>query len=416
MSFQLALRKARSATTEVIEGEAVDSTKYYDIDKNYTCQVCLSISGLDGLKKHIFRVSESTLRLASSVLARMIDPSSPWRKENDEHGNLMVLLNEDDPEALEILLRLMHFQKERLPQRLGLKKIFHLALVCDKYDCVDVAKPLISEFATDLKEAESQAFWNDFYQYSFGFQPENEEDVVEDAESELHGSDKPAIAKMLLYVSFVFNLEKVFPRAFQTYLMIWQPKSRADEDDDVVEGPTCLPDRLYTYFMAEWEEKRAGMVKAVNDILKSYTFGLVYSKPSRCKIYNDCTICDIALYGSFIRRLHYKGIFPICDKSDALSLYELRERIKAVQIGRYWDQLGTVNVPHSQCSREFMRGLLGGVEDAMQVKKVELKEFKTHLGTKRKLCVLKEDENNLGAEELEDERADIPGLEPSESD
>ncbi|KAK6536165.1 hypothetical protein TWF281_000411 [Arthrobotrys megalospora] len=395
----MALKKMRNALAELSGTEAVGSPKYYDIDKNHNCQVCLLVSGSTGTNRHIFRVSESTLRLASPVLARMVDPSSPWKKENDEQGNLTILLHDDDPEALEILFRLMHFQKERVPKRLGLKMIFHLALVCDKYDCVDVANPLIHEFAADLKEAESQAFWNDFYQYSFGFQPQNEEYVEEDNGNGLHGSDKPTIAKMLLYVSFIFNLEDVFPRAYQTYLMIWQPKKKSDEVDDVVEGPTCLPDRLYCYFMAEWEEKRTGIVKAVNDLIKSYTFGLVYNNSSRCKKYNDCTICDIALYGSFIRRLHYKGIFPIKEKSDGISLYELSERIKAVQIGRYWDESRSVNVPHSQCTREFMRDLFKEVDSAIGSKKVELKGFKDLLGTKRKLCVLKEDEDNVGEKE-----------------
>ncbi|KAF3257117.1 hypothetical protein TWF192_001396 [Orbilia oligospora] len=394
----MATKRMRRALNELSDVGAgvVDSTKFYDIDKSHTCQVSLSeTNSSSGTKRHIFRVSESTLRHASSVLARMVDPSSPWKKENNEHGNLTILLHDDDPEALEILFRLMHFQKERIPKRLGLKKIFHLALVCDKYDCVDVAKPLINEFAVDLKEAESQAFWNEFYQYSFEYQPENEEDVGEEEKENgngLHGGDKPAIANMLLYVSFVFNLKKVFPRAYRTYLMIWKPKVKSEDDDEVVEGPTCLPDRLYIHFMAEWEEKRTGLVKSVNDRIKGYTFGLVYSNPSRCKKFNDCTICDIALYGSFIRRLHYKGIFPVKEKSDALSLYELSERIKAIQIGHYWDESRSVNVPHNQCLRAFMKDLVGSVETAIEGKKVELEGFKASLGTKRKLCVLKEDE------------------------
>ncbi|RVD80980.1 uncharacterized protein DFL_008862 [Arthrobotrys flagrans] len=375
---------------ELSGGEVVESTKYYDIDKNHTCQVSLSAGSSTGTKRHIFRVSESTLRLASSVLARMVDPSSPWKKENDEHGNLTILLHDDDPEALEILFRLIHFQKCHIPKLLGLKKVFRLALVCDKYDCVDVAKPLINEFAADLKEAESQAFWNGFYQYSFEYQPENEEDVGERGNG-LHGGDKPNIAQMLLYVSFVFNLEKVFPRAYRTYLMIWQPKAKSEEEDEVVQGPTCLPDRLYAHFMAEWEEKRTDLVKAVNDQIKNHTFGLVYGNQGRCKKYNDCTICDIALYGSFIRRLHYKGIFPVKDKSDALSLYELSERIKAIQIGHYWDESGSINVPHNQCLRAFMKELVGNIETAIEGRKVELEEFKASLGTKRKLCVLEDE-------------------------
>ncbi|KAK6357412.1 hypothetical protein TWF718_001724 [Orbilia javanica] len=400
----MAAKKMRSDTTQTpsMGSEVVGSTEYYDIDKNHTCQVSLSKSSSTETKKHIFRVSEATLRLASSVLARMVDPRSPWRKENDEHGNLTILLHDDDPEALEILFKFMHFQKEQVPKSLGLKKIFQLALVCDKYDCVDIAKPLINEFAMDLKEAEAQKFWDGFYQYSFRYQPEDEEDVEEEIGNGLHGSDKPAIAKMLLYVSFVFNLNGVFPLAYRTYLMIWQPKAKSEDADEVVEGPTCLPDRLYHHFMAEWEEKRTGVVKAVNDLIKGYTFGLVYSNPSRCKMYGGCTICDISIYGSFIRRLHYKGIFPVKEKSDALSLYELSERIKAVEIGHYWDEHRTICYPHNRCLKIFVKELVENVEIAIQGKKIGLEEFKASLGTKRKLFVLKEDDEDCEVKE-EDE-------------
>ncbi|KAK6538073.1 hypothetical protein TWF694_010960 [Orbilia ellipsospora] len=363
-----------------------EGIKIHTIDANFDCEV--QVNELSPI--HIFRVSAANLRLASPIFAKSIDPNSPWPKMYSASNVLQINLQDDDPQILEILFKLMHFQMESIPKRLGLKNIFHLALTCDKYSCIDIAKPLIQEFITDLREAESDRFWKRFFEYSTFFESQNQSQSpsIHENDSELHGNDKASIAKMLLYVSFVFNLEKIFPKAYQSYLMIWQPKQRDTDADDDVEGPICLPDGLYTHFMAEWEKKRNGIVEAVNNLLNKYTFGLVYRNTGRCSLYRDCTICDISLYGSFIRRLCYKGIFPIREKSDCLSLYELKSRIKDLQIGRYWDQHHRNRFPHNECEAAFMASLLQDVRNALKENKVKLADFKSNMGTKRKLQVL----------------------------
>ncbi|KAF3926483.1 hypothetical protein AA313_de0208082 [Arthrobotrys entomopaga] len=356
----------------------------YLIDANYDCEV--QVSELSPV--HVFRVSSANLRLASPIFAKSIDPNSPWPKTYSAEDILQITLHDDDPQILEILFKLMHFQMDSIPKRLGLKNIFQLALTCDKYSCIDIAKPLIQEFLADLREAENDRFWKEFFKYSSFFQSQSPNAVISEEDSELHGNDKASIAKMLLYVSFAFNLEKIFPKAYQAYLMIWQPKQRDTDSDDDVEGPICLSDGLYTHFMADWEKKRNGVVEAVNGHLHKYTFGLVYRNTGKCGLYQDCTLCDISLYGSFIRRLCYKGIFPVREKSDSLSLYELKSRIKDLQIGKYWDRHYRNVYPHNECVGAFMAGLLKDVEDALKENQVKLTDFKTNMGTKRKLQVL----------------------------
>ena len=100
-----------------------------------------------------------------------------------------------------------------------------------------------------MKDAETDAFWKSFYDYKHKLEAEDVGDVTDaddEGETCLHGYNKPSIANMLLYVSFVFSLEGIFPKAYRTYLMIWQPKKTAGEPDEVVSGPLCLPDRLYS--------------------------------------------------------------------------------------------------------------------------------------------------------------------------
>ncbi|KAJ6259765.1 hypothetical protein Dda_5405 [Drechslerella dactyloides] len=388
-----------------------DLTTTYNVDKNYDCEVRLK----EASNEHVYRVSAAALRLASPVLAKMVDPKSPWAKRQQDNQLdqevLVITLHDDHPEALDILLQLMHFQKQNIPEHLDLKRIFYLALVCDKYDCVDVAKSLIHEFTADWKEAETNKFWDGFYNYTYELQPQDDLNSTntgegEDGENGLHGRDKPAVANMLLYVSFVFSLEGIFPKAYRANLMIWQPKKRASEPDDVVNGPICLPDKLYKHFMAEWEEKRNGIVSVVNQQIQTYTYGLMYGNQGRCLRNTNCTLCDIALYGSFIRRLHYMGLFPIQEKSDALSLYELCQRVKSIQIGHYWEGGTSARYPHDSCVRSFMATVRVGVEQAVEESEVKLADFKIEHGIKRKLWVLENEEDEEDDEPATDDAED----------
>ncbi|KAK6344118.1 hypothetical protein TWF696_007764 [Orbilia brochopaga] len=413
------------ATSSLEDLSWAKATTRYSIDKNYNCEV--KLKGLSN--DHVYRVSDAALRLASPVLAKMVDPKSPWTKKASNslpsQGVLTITLHDDNPEALALLFDLMHFQKQNIPKHLGLKRIFYLALVCDKYDCVDVARSLIHEFAADLKEAETNDFWMSFYTYTYRLQPERTGNNTNTGDGEddgvgLHGNDKSAIANMLLYVSFVFSLEGIFPKAYNAYLMIWQPKERSDESDEVVSGPIYLPGKLYQHFMAEWEEKRTAIVNAVNDRIREYTYGLVYSKQGRCGRNSNCTLCDISLYGSFIRRLHYLGIFPIQEKSDALSLYELSNRVKSIQIGHYWNHDRTAVYPHNSCLGSFMSSLQHRVGLAIKKREVRLADFKAQRGVKRKLWVLEfqdgreDNEKDEGEDTEQDEHTTEDSLDGDE--
>lgn len=69
----------------------------------------------------------------------MLDPSSPFlegRQLASSSKNLpaQVALNEDDSEALEIILNIAHHRGENVPKWLEPEKMFAVATLCDKYD------------------------------------------------------------------------------------------------------------------------------------------------------------------------------------------------------------------------------------------------------------------------------------------
>lgn len=86
-----------------------------------------------------FRVFSVALRLSSPVFSRMFDPISPFYEgqllaSSTKDSPASVTLKEDDPEALEVILNIAHFNGHLVPTTLEPEKIFAVALLCDKYD------------------------------------------------------------------------------------------------------------------------------------------------------------------------------------------------------------------------------------------------------------------------------------------
>lgn len=137
--------------------------------------------------------------------------------------------------------------------------------------------------------------------------------------------------------------------------------------------------------MSHWEEKRSLVIKSVQDLFNFHSFGLVYGKRAKCSQERDCTLCDISLYGSFVRRLCYAGLFPIEVKSDAMSILELSNRVLEIQIGSYWTNGRSQCFPHGKCRDDFEESLQHGAQMALEFEGISLKDFKNEKNLKRSI-------------------------------
>lgn len=88
-----------------------------------------------------FQVYCPTIRLASPVFHRMLDPTSPFLEGykiklalSSKQSSCEVNLEEDDPDALEIILNIVHHRGEFVPKWLDPERMFEVATLCDKYD------------------------------------------------------------------------------------------------------------------------------------------------------------------------------------------------------------------------------------------------------------------------------------------
>jgi hypothetical protein len=100
-------------------------------------------------EKH-FSVSTSVLSLASRYFDRLFNGRMAEAREFANKGSVSVNLDEDDPQAIEVILRVLHHQIQELPVNLDLSSIAKVALHSDKYDTYTVLEPWVTHWLDAL--------------------------------------------------------------------------------------------------------------------------------------------------------------------------------------------------------------------------------------------------------------------------
>ncbi len=81
----------------------------------------------------------TALRLASPIFNKMLDSSSLFLEGHQlalssKDFPAIVILKEDDPEALEIILNIAYHRRHLVPKWLEPEKMFAVAVLYDKYN------------------------------------------------------------------------------------------------------------------------------------------------------------------------------------------------------------------------------------------------------------------------------------------
>ena len=142
--------KKDSSTTPILffgqpkSAEDVDEpTTYVDSSGDLTLLVQA------GGKRKTFVVSSKAMCLASPVWHAMFDPKSHFKEAN--LGNKEASLEDDDPEALLLLLNIAHLQFLKVPQSLTFDQLLKVSILCDKYDVVTLVRPWLLRWLDKLK-------------------------------------------------------------------------------------------------------------------------------------------------------------------------------------------------------------------------------------------------------------------------
>lgn len=91
-----------------------------------------------------FLVSSKVLSLASPVFCKMFSPQfqEGTRVRNGECPR--ITLEDDDPTAMDVILRILHFQSDHVSLQKSRAEILSIAVHSDKYDCRGALKAWIS--------------------------------------------------------------------------------------------------------------------------------------------------------------------------------------------------------------------------------------------------------------------------------
>ena len=113
-----------------------ESTVHVDPSGNLT----LIVGPEDNQKT--FTVSSAAMCLASPVWRAMLDPKGHFLEAHS--SDRKVSLPDDNPEALLLLLNIIHLQFLKVPQTLPTEELYEVAVLFDKYHTVTVVRPVSS--------------------------------------------------------------------------------------------------------------------------------------------------------------------------------------------------------------------------------------------------------------------------------
>lgn len=119
-----------------------------------------------------FRVYSQILCHASPVFQAMLGTSSGFREgqtlasRSSASPPLDVPIADDDPPALATVLRILHRQYDWVPESITSDQLFHIAVICDKYDMRQALEDWLKKWLEKLTTNRSGDKWL-FMAYAF---------------------------------------------------------------------------------------------------------------------------------------------------------------------------------------------------------------------------------------------------------
>jgi hypothetical protein len=98
-------------------------------------------------EKVIGKVNKYAMAMASPVWNKFVFP--PWKKEHESGSDGVktpIDFLGDNSDALRLLLNIVHFQFQWIPEKIEYNELFNVTVLCDQYDCVGLLRPWFSRW------------------------------------------------------------------------------------------------------------------------------------------------------------------------------------------------------------------------------------------------------------------------------
>ncbi len=117
-----------------------ESSSQAPADSSIGPSVGCSLPAIEQGLEHVahFRVSSKHLALASPVLNEAVQSTHIQSYISEKRSLRKIPLSGDDPEALLLLLRLMHVQFKHVPREVDLRILTQIATLVDKYELLEI--------------------------------------------------------------------------------------------------------------------------------------------------------------------------------------------------------------------------------------------------------------------------------------
>ena len=130
----------------------------------------LEVPSKNGLAR--FKVSSQVMCLVSPVFRAMLGPSSMFKEACELRASpscYRLSLEGDDPEAFVAILYVLHCQTEKVPSSISFEDLFHMAIICDKYDCALAVAVWVDIWTTGWRESAFETAYSEWMFISWTF-------------------------------------------------------------------------------------------------------------------------------------------------------------------------------------------------------------------------------------------------------
>jgi hypothetical protein len=104
-----------------------------------------------------FRVSTNVLSHASPVFDRLFHGQMDEANKLKGSENSPVHLSDDDGDAMEVILRVLHHDTCGVVIPTELEAMASVALHCDKYDCYSILRPWVAQWLLPIRQVKGTA-------------------------------------------------------------------------------------------------------------------------------------------------------------------------------------------------------------------------------------------------------------------
>ncbi|KAF2497606.1 hypothetical protein BU16DRAFT_616223 [Lophium mytilinum] len=279
-------------------------------------------------------VLKGALRLSSSVWKTMFEPGR-WV----ESSKAEVAFPDDDPEAMLMILRIVHLRFRELPEgKLSLAKLLSLAVVCDKYATVGIVRPWLHVWVDIPKKVTSEPDW--------------------------------------LFVAWVFGYTRIFQdvaNKLVTYL---------DTDSDTYNS--LMLDPKPPGIVENILQARIQVIQRILDICYTTLDKSAGARHKCCQ--HSSPLCSAAIVGAVVQGYYNFGLLPhrLNANTTTMSIYDLTAKLKNFDLLTHKELEYGGYLSHLQCPASYINILYTAQEIGKKAPKVVEDKHLRHMEAQTK--------------------------------